>query len=86
MKDKELRRLHRRELLEIMLEQQKEIDRLQQELKICRAKLEDKEIILQETGSIAEAALRLNGVFEAAQKAIDQFTYNVKIHSETEQE
>ena len=84
MKEKELKRLSRTELLEIMLEQQKEIDRLRQELEECKGKLKEREIILRESGSIAEAALRLNGIFEAAQKAIDQYSYNMKLHSEAE--
>ena len=35
-------------------------------------------IELEDAGSIAEAALRLNGVFEAAQKAAEQYLMNVK--------
>lgn len=35
-------------------------------------------IELENAGSIAEAALRLNGVFEAAQKAAEQYLMNVK--------
>ncbi len=37
-----------------------------------------REIELQEAGSIAEAALRLNGIFEAAQRAAEQYLSNVK--------
>ena len=37
-----------------------------------------REIELEEAGSIAEAALRLNGIFEAAQEAADQYLANVK--------
>ena len=33
---------------------------------------------LEEAGSIAEAALRINGVFEAAQRAAEQYLMNVK--------
>lgn len=36
-----------------------------------------KEIELKEVGSIAEAALQLNGIFEAAQRAADQYLMNV---------
>lgn len=41
-----------------------------------------REIELEEAGSIAEAALRLNGVFEAAQKAAEQYLINVRSLSE----
>ena len=36
-------------------------------------------IQLVEAGSIAEAALRLNGIFETAQKAADQYLYNLRV-------
>lgn len=36
-------------------------------------------IELEHAGSIAEAALKLNGVFEAAQKAADQYLYNIQL-------
>ena len=35
-------------------------------------------IELEEAGSIAEASLRLNGVFEAAQQAADQYLENLR--------
>ena len=41
-----------------------------------------REIELEEAGSIAEAALRLNGVFEAAQRAAEQYLVNVRSLSE----
>ena len=37
-----------------------------------------REIELAEAGSIAEAALKLNGIFEAAQRAAEQYLMNVK--------
>ena len=37
-----------------------------------------RQIDLEEAGSIAEAALKLNGIFEAAQKAAEQYLINVK--------
>ena len=45
---------------------------------ILQAERKKREIELREAGSIAEAALRLNGVFEAAQKAADQYLYNIR--------
>ena len=35
-------------------------------------------IVAEQAGSIAEAALKLNQVFEAAQAAADQYLYNVR--------
>lgn len=73
MTDKELRKLGRRELLEILLDQSREVARLQQELEEANEKLADRRIVLDNSGSIAEAALKLSGIFEAAQKAADQY-------------
>ena len=78
MTDKELKKLSRAELLELLLIQTKEVDRLQKELDETKAKLEDKTIKIDNAGSIAEAALKLNGVFEAAQKAAQQYIDNMK--------
>ena len=78
MTNKELKRLTRAELLEMLLIQSKEKQRLEEELREARKSLEDRRITAAESGSIAEAALKLNGVFEAAQKAADQYLENVR--------
>ena len=82
MTEKELRRLSRTDLLEMLLEQSKEVQRLQQELEETKQKLEDRRLMEQEAGSIAEAALRINKVFEAAQQAADQYLENLRRLSE----
>ena len=78
MTEKELRKLKRIEILELLLEQSRENERLREQLAEMNKKLEDKEIAIKESGSIAEAALKLNGIFEAAQKAADQYLENLK--------
>ena len=80
MTEKELHKLKRAELLEMMLAQSREIESLQGRIEQLEAKLADKEIRIQESGSIAEAALKLNGIFEAAQAATDQYLENVRRH------
>lgn len=117
MADRELKRLRRRELLQMLLVQCEETEKYTKEAQELRAELNDlteryerligklnikderlnqkdakiaelkntieemkasREIELEEAGSIAEAALRLNGVFEAAQRAAEQYLMNVK--------
>lgn len=75
---KELRKLKRAELLEIMLAQSEEIDRLRKELAQKDAQLADRTIAIKESGSIAEASLKLTKVFEEAQKAADLYLANVR--------
>ncbi len=82
MTDKELRKLKRIEILELLLEQSRENERLRAEIEEMKKKLEDREIAIKESGSIAEAALKLNGIFEAAQKAADQYLENLKLQNE----
>lgn len=78
MEQKDLKKLNRKQLLELLLEQTKRADRLEAKLKVAQKMLKDKKISETEAGSIAEAALKLNGVFEAAQAAADQYVENVK--------
>ena len=85
MTEKELRRLSRMDLLEMLLEQSREVERLQKELETVKNQLSDRRIMEQEAGAIAEASLKLNKVFEAAQQAADQYLENIRIRSEISQ-
>ena len=78
MTDKDLKRLRRDELLEMLIAQSKRMEQMQEELDAARAALASREILLQEAGSIAEASLRINGVFEAAQAAAQQYLENIR--------
>lgn len=78
MTDKELKRLSRAELLEMLLAQVEENKELNIRLDEMQARLESRQILLSEAGSIAEAALRLNGVFQAAETAAAQYLENIR--------
>ena len=71
MTEKELRKLNRYQLLELLIIQTARADKLQKKLEDAEAEINDKSIRLTALGSIAEASLQLGGVFEAAQKAAD---------------
>ena len=73
MTDKQLRKLKKAQLLEIMVEQSKEIDRLREEVGRLNAQLADRTLKISDVGSIAEASLKINDVFEQAQKAADLY-------------
>ena len=77
MADRELKHLSRRELLEMLIAQGRENERLQAEITQLEEQLHEREIHLAQSGNIAEAALRLNGIFEAAQRAAEQYLENV---------
>lgn len=78
MTDRELRRLNRMELIQLLLTQTKELDRVKAELAQAQSALEDRRIHIRNMGSIAEAALQINQVMEAAQNAADQYIENIK--------
>ena len=78
MTDKELRRLSRSELLEMLIAQTEENDRLKIRLEQAEAHLRDRRISIDKAGSLAEAALSLNGVFQAAEAAAQQYLENIQ--------
>lgn len=78
MTNRELRKLSRADLLELLLKERKENERLREQLKIANKKVASRKIAIDNAGSIAEAALQLNGVFEAAEKAAGQYLENVR--------
>lgn len=79
MTSKELKRMSRGELLQMLLSQVEENERLQKQLEDIRTQLKDRRIVCENAGSIAEAALKINGVFEAAQQAAQQYLDNVQL-------
>lgn len=78
MTDKDLQKLNRIELLEILIEQGKTIEQLEKELAETKKKLADRNLCIEEAGSIADAAIQLNGIFEAAQSAAYLYLENVQ--------
>ena len=78
MTDKELASLKRNELLELLLMQTRRVRELERENEELKAALEDRRILIEQSGSLAEASLKLNKVFEAAQAAADQYLENIR--------
>ena len=78
MNDKELRKLSRQELLELLIEQTKRADELQDKINQLEAQLNQRDLIINNAGSLAEAALKINKVFEAADKAVEQYLDSIK--------
>ena len=78
MTDKDLRKLNRVELLQMLLEQGRQNDALRAQLDQANAQLASRQVALDEAGSIAEAAMQLNQVFASAQRAADQYLENIR--------
>lgn len=73
MTEKQLRRLNRYQLLELLIMQTNRADELQAQLDEARQELESRQIRLQEIGSIAEASVQIGGLMEAAQATADLY-------------
>ncbi|WP_333565027.1 DNA repair protein [Streptococcus parasuis] len=73
-----LRKLRRTDLLELLVSQAERIETLEAQVADLQEKLEDKQIILENAGSIAKAALQVNRIFETAQQTADQYLASVK--------
>lgn len=80
-RENKLRRLNRRDLLELLEDLSRENDCLRAELEQANRKLEEREALMDNCGSIAEASLQLSGVFEAAERAAHIYVESCKRES-----
>lgn len=71
MTTRELKRLSRAQLLQLLIAQMEENREL-------RRKLENRQLIMENTGSLAEAALKISGIFEAADTAAQIYLESVE--------
>ena len=78
MTDRQLRKLNRTDLLKLLLEEKKETEALRKQLQEMQLQLECKQLNLNQSGSLAEAALKLSGIFEAAETACQYYTENIR--------
>ena len=78
MDNNDLKKMKRIELLEILYQQQQRIEELESENGQLRKRLEDRQVIMKNTGSIANASLALTHVFEEAQKAADIYLSSIR--------
>lgn len=76
MDEKQMRKLSRYQLLELLIMQTERADALEKQVAELEERLNEKEVKISALGSIAEASLQLSGVFEAAQKAANIYLDN----------
>ncbi|MCD8118475.1 MAG: hypothetical protein LUE29_03105 [Lachnospiraceae bacterium] len=78
MAEKELRKMNRTELIEIIYALQQNERSIREENEELRRQLDDRLLRLEQAGSIAEAALSLNHVFEDAEEAAQQYLLSLQ--------
>lgn len=78
MTDKEVKKLKRTELLEMLIEQTEENEKLKSANESLREQLAQRTITLENAGSIAEAALQVTKIFSEAQDSADRYLESIR--------
>lgn len=78
MTEKELRKLNRYQLLDLLVTQTERANELQKKVEELEERLRERDLNLSKLGSIAEAAIHVAGVFEASQQAADLYLETAK--------
>ena len=86
MTDRELQKLSRTDLLEMLVDLSEELDRVKKQLEIAEEKLNSRQIMIDKAGSIAEAALQLIGAFEAKGTPSEHHADNIRQLNERQEE
>lgn len=84
MTDKEFKRLSRSQLIDIIYQLQLEQEKLKAENEKLSKALADKRLRISNVGNIAEAALEINKVLEAAQAAATQYLDEIQLRATSE--
>lgn len=74
--------LSKNEMMMVMHDQEQEIEKLKSQVAELQAKLDGYEIKVSESGNLAEAAAKVSGLFEAAQRTVDTYLENMKRRDE----
>ena len=78
MTDRELRKLRRVDLLELLAQVSREKEALQDQVAALQAQLAERQLNMDQAGTFAEASLRLSGVFADIDAAGAQYLYNIQ--------
>lgn len=78
MTDNSLKKLNRIELLEILVAQSRQIEELEQENARLKEQLQSRKIEMENVGSLADAAVQISRVLEAAQNAAELYLENIR--------
>lgn len=78
MTEKDIKKLNRYQLLELLVIQSEQVKDLQRQIEEMQKQVDSREIKMSVVGSIAEASMQLSGVFESAQNTADMYLEAVK--------
>ena len=86
MTDRQLRKASRPDLLRLLLEEKKINEALRSQIQQMQLQLEARQLHMNQAGSLAEAALKLSGIFDAAESACQYYTENIRTLSGRQEE
>ena len=74
--------LSKNEMIMVMHDQEQEIERLKAKVAELQGTIDNYEIKISETGTLAEASAQINNLFEAAQATVETYIANIKKRDE----
>ena len=74
--------LSKNEMIMVMHDQEQEIERLKAKVAELQGTIDNYEIKISETGTLAEASAQVNNLFEAAQATVETYIANIKKRDE----
>ena len=86
MTDRQLRKASRTDLLKYLLEEKKVNEALREQIEQMQLQLDSRRITVSQAGTLAEAALKLSGIFDAAESACQYYTENIRALSGRQEE
>ena len=85
--ERELKKLSRRELVDVIYQMKKNEQFLREEIADLKAQLEDKRLRISDAGSIAAAAADITKLFSTAQQTADLYLSEIRcLKADTEKE
>jgi len=85
MTNTEVRKLRKKVLIDMLLKQMEDNERMTEEIEELKKELAYKETQITNAGTIAEAAFEMNGVLAAAEAAAQQYLRDVKALTERQE-
>ena len=78
--------LSKNEMIMVMHDQEQEIERLKAKVAELQGIIDNYEIKISETGTLAEASAQINNLFEAAQATVETYIANIKKRDENSEQ
>lgn len=78
--------LSKNEMIVVIHDQEQEIENLKAKVAELQAKLDDRELKINEAGNLADASARINELFAAAQATADTYLENIKLYEKRSEE